>query len=126
MAWDFESGIPIYQQIITALKMRIAAGNFEPDEKLPSVRDLAMEAGVNPNTMQRALAQMEQEGFLYTNRTAGRHVASDPEKIALLRKQIAEEEIGRMFGKLQKIGMSRAEIIGAVNSWSEPPESDHS
>ena len=77
-----------------------------------------MDAGVNPNTMQRALAQMEQEGVLYTNRTAGRHVASDPEKIRSLRKQIAEDEIARMFGKLQGIGMSKEEITSAVDAWS--------
>ena len=95
MAWSFENGIPIYQQIITKLKMQIAAGIYQPDDRLPPVRELAMDAGVNPNTMQRALAQMEQEGVLYTNRTAGRHVASDPEKIRSLRKQIAEDEIAR-------------------------------
>ena len=105
VAWSFENGIPIYQQIITKLK-------------LPPVRELAMDAGVNPNTMQRALAQMEQEGVLYTNRTAGRHVASDPEKIRSLRKQIAEDEIARMFGKLQGIGMSKEEIMAAVDAWS--------
>ena len=96
VAWSFENGIPIYQQIITE----------------------AMDAGVNPNTMQRALAQMEQEGVLYTNRTAGRHVASDPEKIRSLRRQIAEDEIARMFGKLQGIGMSKEEITAAVDAWS--------
>ena len=104
MAWSFENGIPIYQQIITKLKMQIAAGIYQPDDRLPPVRELAMDAGVNPNTMQRALAQMEQEGVLYTNRTAGRHVASDPEKIRSLRKQIAEDEIARMFGKLVEGG----------------------
>ncbi|MDY4205761.1 GntR family transcriptional regulator, partial [Porcincola intestinalis] len=67
MAWSFENGIPIYQQIITELKMQIAAGTYQPDDRLPPVRELAMDAGVNPNTMQRALAQMEQEGVLYTN-----------------------------------------------------------
>ena len=118
VAWSFENGIPIYQQIITKLKMQIAAGIYQPDDRLPPVRELAMDAGVNPNTMQRALAQMEQEGVLYTNRPAGRHVASDPEKIRSLRKQIAEDEIARMFGKLQGIGMSKEEIMAAVDAWS--------
>ena len=118
VAWSFENGIPIYQQIITELKMQIAAGTYQPDDRLPPVRELAMDAGVNPNTMQRALAQMEQEGVLYTNRTAGRHVASDPEKIRSLRRQIAEDEIARMFGKLQGIGMSKEEITAAVDAWS--------
>lgn len=117
MAWDFANGVPIYQQIISMLKMQIAAGRYGPDEKLPSVRDLAVEAGVNPNTMQRALAQMEQEGFLYTNRTAGRHVTSDPEKIKALRQQLAEGEIERMFRKLQGIGMSREDIVEQVRTW---------
>ncbi len=118
MAWEFQSGIPIYQQIITALKTQIASGKYRPDEKLPSVRDLAMEAGVNPNTMQRALSRMEQDGFLYTNRTAGRFVASDPAVVETLRRQIAEEEIGRLYARLQEIGMAPDEIAALVNAWT--------
>ena len=118
MAWEFQNGVPIYQQIITILKLRIAAGKYRPGEKLPSVRDLAVEAGVNPNTMQRALSQMEQEGFLFTNRTAGRHIASDPSIEMTLRGEIAREEIRRLFSKLQEIGMTPEEIAKEVDSYA--------
>ena len=118
MEWSFHSNQPIYTQLIEQLTLAILSGEYPTGGKLPAVRELAAEAGVNPNTMQRALAQMEQEGVLYTNRTAGRHVASDPEKIRSLRRQIAEDEIARMFGKLQGIGMSKEEITAAVDAWS--------
>ena len=64
MKWEFKSGIPIYLQIISLLKMKIAAGELPPGSQVQPVRELAMEAGVNPNTMQRALTQLEQEGLL--------------------------------------------------------------
>lgn len=119
MSWNFENGIPIWKQIIDTLKMQIADGRYEPGQKLPSVRDLAMEAGVNPNTMQRALAMMEAEGILYTNRTAGRHVSEDPEIITALRRQIAEAEISRLYEKLEGIGMSDQQIRDAVANWKK-------
>ncbi len=72
MAWEFKDGIPIYRQLVRRLEISIAAGEYQSGEKMPSVRDLAMEAGVNPNTMQRALAELEAGGLLHSERTAGR------------------------------------------------------
>lgn len=117
MAWEFQNGVPIYTQIMSILKMKVAAGQYGPDEKLPSVRELAVEAGVNPNTMQRALAEMEREGLFYSNRTAGRHVTGNPEKIRGLKRQLAEEEIRQLFERLQGLGMSREEIVSSVEAW---------
>ncbi len=74
---EFESNRPIYLQIVDEIKSRIVSGSYEPGAKLPSVRDFAAELSVNPNTMQRALAQLESEGLIYTERTSGRFVSKD-------------------------------------------------
>ena len=72
MQWSFSNDLPIYSQLIGQIKVGIVSGVFPPGERLPSVRDLATEAGVNPNTMQRALAELERDGLVYSQRTAGR------------------------------------------------------
>lgn len=74
---DFDANKPIYLQIIEEIKNRIISARYAPGEKLPSVRDFAAELSVNPNTMQRALAQLENEGLIYTERTSGRFVSKD-------------------------------------------------
>ena len=74
MTWKFEGNSPIYLQIIERLETAIAAGTYPPGSKMPSVRDLALEAGVNPNTVQRAFAELEREGLVLTQPTAGRTV----------------------------------------------------
>ena len=77
MQWQFSNDAPIYTQLIQQVKVGIVTGAFPPGERLPSVRDLATEAGVNPNTMQRALAELERDGLVYSQRTAGRFVTED-------------------------------------------------
>ena len=81
MAWQFRNDIPIYTQLIAQIQQRIVSGALLPGERLPSVRDLAAEAGVNPNTMQRAMMEMEREELVYSQRTAGRFVTEDGERI---------------------------------------------
>ena len=77
MLWQFSGDAPIYSQLIEQIKVGIVSGVFPPGERLPSVRDLATEAGVNPNTMQRALTELERDGLVYSQRTAGRFVTED-------------------------------------------------
>ena len=77
MQWQFSNDAPIYTQLIQQVKVGIVTGAFPPGERLPSVRDMATEAGVNPNTMQRALAELERDGLVYSQRTAGRFVTED-------------------------------------------------
>ena len=77
MGEQFDASRPIYAQLVERLKARILAGTYPPGGHLDSVRDLAAAAGVNPNTMQRALAQLETEGLVHTERTAGRYVTED-------------------------------------------------
>ena len=99
MKWEFKSGIPIYLQIISLLKMKIAAGELPPGSQVQPVRELAMEAGVNPNTMQRALTQLEQEGLLYTQRTSGRFVTEDKEVLKEMRRSLSEQICSRLSAK---------------------------
>ncbi len=119
MKWEFKSGVPIYLQIITTLKMKIAGGDLPPGSQVKPVRELAMEAGVNPNTMQRALTLLEQEGLLYTLRTSGRFVTEDREVLKKMRETLSEEHIKEMFEALGKLGMSGEEIVDAVASYEK-------
>lgn len=121
MKWDFKNGIPIYLQIISILKMQIAGGGLPPGSQIQPVRDLAMDAGVNPNTMQRALTQLEQEGLLYTQRTSGRFVTEDEKVLKEMRKSLSEQYVRELFESLSKIGMDKNEIIEAVSSYQEEP-----
>ena len=90
MRWEFSNDAPIYTQLIQQIKVGIVAGVFPPGERLPSVRELATEAGVNPNTMQRALAELERDGLVYSQRTAGRFVTEDKEMIQIGRASCRE------------------------------------
>ena len=119
MEWNFKSGIPIYSQIVDEMTMRIASGIYEPGEKLPSVRDLAMDAGVNPNTMQRALAELERRGLVYSERTSGRFVTKEEAVLKSLHEELAKKYFQELAEKLRKIGMSGAEIASAVKKLAE-------
>lgn len=124
MAWEFKNGIPIYLQIMEGIKTRIAGGLLPPGSKLPSVRDLAAQAGVNPNTMQRAMTQLEQEGLLYTQRTSGRFVTEDESKMKELRSSLSEKYVEELFTQLSRLGMTREEIISEVSRW-RPQEDEN-
>jgi DNA-binding transcriptional regulator YhcF (GntR family) len=117
--WEFKSGAPIYQQIVLAVKFRIANGTYPPGSKFPAVRELALEAGVNPNTMQRALAELEREGLLMTVRTSGRLVTGNEERLRMLRMELGNSFIGDMFVNLRRLGLSDEEIVEAVRSWRQ-------
>jgi GntR family transcriptional regulator len=114
MRWEFESSRPIYLQIVTFLKESIASGVYSPGSRMPTVRDLALEAGVNPNTMQRAFAEMERDGLLHTERTSGRNVTEDTAVLADLRRSLAQESVDEMLRRLSKLGMSSEEITKMV------------
>ena len=117
MKWKFKSGVPIYLQIITTLKSKIASGELPPGSQVQPVRELAMEAGVNPNTMQRALTQLEQEGLLYTQRTSGRYVTEDEQALHRMREELAGEYVGEMCEALEKLGVNNNEIVQAVENY---------
>ena len=90
MEWRFDSGAAIYAQMVTRMKEAIASGALAPGARLPAVRELALEAGVNPNTAQRALAELEREGLIYAVRTSGRFVTEDEGAIETVRRELAD------------------------------------
>ena len=91
MPWELDSKRSIYGQIIERIQNRIVTGAYPPGGKLPSVRDLAEEAGVNPNTMQRALSELERTGVIYSQRTSGRFVTEDESMITQLKEDAARD-----------------------------------
>ena len=119
MEWYFKEGAPIYSQIIEEMTTRIASGAYAPGDKLPSVRDLAMDAGVNPNTMQRALAELERRGLVFSERTSGRFVTKEERILKELHEELAKKYFEEFEDKLRKIGMTGEEIAGAVGKWLE-------
>ena len=119
MEWNFKNGIPIYSQIIDEMTMRIASGEYEPGAKLPSVRDLATNAGVNPNTMQRAFAELERSGLVYSERTSGRFVTRDESILKGLHTKLAGRYFDELEEKLSKLGMDREELKAAAMQWLE-------
>ncbi len=114
MAWEMKTDRPIYIQIVERLKMRIVSGEYPPGSKIPSVRDLAAEAGVNPNTMQKALGDLEREGLLHTQRTNGKTVTEDEQLIGKMLDSIAVEETEIYLTKLEGLGMDAGDGVNLV------------
>lgn len=111
MAWEMNNDKPIYVQILEKIKLRVVSGFYPVGSKLPSVRELAAEAGVNPNTMQKAFMELERSGLIVTMRTSGRIVTEDEEMIQSVKEDIARHEIERFFEKMSEIGFSKNETI---------------
>ena len=115
MRWDFHNDAPIYAQLMERIERMIVSGALAPGEKLPAVRTFAMEAGVNPNTMQRALAELERNGLIYSQRTFGHFVTDRPEAIAAVRVQLAEEQTARFLQKMSELGYTIEQAAQLVN-----------
>lgn len=120
MAWKLDSDRPIYTQILEVIQYQIVAGRYQPGERLPSVRDLASEAGVNPNTMQRALAELERNGLVMAQRTSGRVVTENMEMISEIRNKLAREQIREFIDKMKKLGFEKKEILSLLEEDGEP------
>ena len=105
---------PIYTQLIAQIKIGIVAGAFPPGERLPSVRDLATEAGVNPNTMQRAMTELERDGLVYSQRTAGRFVTEDRAMIEAAKRSLAERHIKTFLEAMIRLGYQREEMLSLL------------
>ena len=114
MPWNLDSDRPIFVQIIDRIQMQILSGKYQPGDKLPSVRDLAMEAAVNPNTMQRALAELERSGLVYTQRTSGRFITEDQTMIEQLKEQMAISTIAEFLHHMEELGFKKEETIKLV------------
>ena len=119
MAWIIDSGSPIWTQLHRQLMERISSGAYPPGSRLPTVRELAAEAGVNPNTMQRALAQLETEGLVITNRTAGRTVTQDRGVLEGMCRRLAREQIRAYFDGMKGLGFTPQQAVDFVQQWKE-------
>lgn len=119
MGWNVSDSGPIWMQLHEQLMQRISAGIYPKGSKMPTVRELAAEAGVNPNTMQRALAQLEADGLVVTNRTAGRTVTEDGEVLARMCRQLAREQIQAYFDGMERLGFTRQQAVDFVQTWKE-------
>ncbi len=116
MAWDLKSDRAIYLQLTEKIIVRIITGVYKAGDKLPSVRDLAEEAGVNPNTMQKALSDLEGKGLVFSQRTSGRFITEDENLIKGVMEALALAEVKEFLEKMEKLGFKGEEILELINN----------
>jgi GntR family transcriptional regulator len=114
MANQFQTNMPIYLQLVNNFKHRIVAGDLKSGSKLESVRDLAISFEVNPNTMQRALAELERDGLVYADRTVGRFITEDKELIMKMRNDVAKEIIDQFIRQMKGLGFTNPETMALI------------
>ena len=124
MAWQFNSNRPIYQQIVDEIELRVLNGTYEMGMRLPSVRDLAVLAAVNPNTMQRALAELEEMGLVTTQRNTGRTVTTDESAVSRARDSKADLIAETFLMQMKALGLSRKEVLERLAK-KENKEGEH-
>ena len=115
MPWDLKSDRPIYIQLIEHIELRIFSGEYPSGTKLPSVRDMAQDASVNPNTMQRALVKLEEDGLIITHRTSGRSITEDVSMIEKAKNQLAQQQILEFLEKMQLMGFQKQDTLILMN-----------
>ena len=116
MAWELDADRPIYAQLVERIQVQIVSGYYPPGGKLPSVRELAAVAAVNPNTMQKAFAELERSGLIITQRTNGRTVTEDGELIRKIRSELAKEHVDVFFSGMKELGYTETEIIALLKN----------
>lgn len=114
MEWKLDDSRPIWPQLKEQLIIAIVAGRFQMGGSFPTVRELAEDAGVNRNTMQRALSELEHDGFVITNRTAGRTVTTDEGLVARMKEQIAMQNIEKFIREMEAIGYDADDIVKMI------------
>ena len=114
MSWNLDSSRPIYAQIIEKVSLDIVSGKYQPGDKLPSVRDLAAQAGVNPNTMQKALSELERTGLVISQRTSGRFITEDLTMVEKTKQNLASMQIREFLEKMEHIGFTKESIIQLI------------
>lgn len=115
MPWNLNSDRPIFLQIVERIQTDIIAGKYSPGDKLPSVRDLAAEAAVNPNTMQKAFQELERTGLVHSQRTSGRFITEDTTMIEELKTTFANEKIHEFLTLMQQLGFKNEQILDMMN-----------
>ena len=119
MAWSLQSDRPLYAQLVGQLQRMIVTGVYPAGSRLPSVRELAAEAAVNPNTMQRALVKLEEDGLIFTQRTSGRYVTEEQEKIMETKKEMAEQLIFQFMEDMSHLGYTKEQTMTMINRTEE-------
>ncbi len=111
MTFVFDNNIPIYVQLVEQIKIHIISGRLSAGERLPSVRDLALQTKVNPNTMQKALSELEETGLIFTERTNGKFVTKDKDLINKYKKEYADKLSQNFFASMKNIGFDNFDAI---------------
>ena len=111
MSYSFDNERPIYVQLVEKIRLDIVSGKLKQGERIPSVRELALEARVNPNTMQKALVELEEEGLLYTERTNGKYVTDNKKLIEKIKNELAKDKMNIFLEDMKNIGIGSEEII---------------
>jgi len=109
--FEFDNNTPIYIQLVEQLKTKIISSQISPGERLPSIRELALKTRVNPNTMQKALGELEQLKLIYTDRTNGKFVTEDKNLISKFKDESANAFALKYFNDMQKLGLNQKEAI---------------
>mgnify|MGYP000915843958 CR=1 FL=1 len=124
---DLDDSRPIWIQLVDDFRMRIVTGIWPAGTRIPSVRDLATQAGVNPNTVQRALSRLDADGLTVAERAQGRFVTSDTEAIARARAELARQATDSHVATVRQLGIGRDEAVSLLNArWADnPPEGGH-
>jgi len=122
MNWKFTGDRPVYQQIMQTLRGGILKGEFPPGKKIPSVRDLASQAQVNPNTMQRALTELEREGLLVSGGTSGRSVTQEESILNAMKEEILKELARECAEKFMVFGVTPSQAARLLAELDEEKE----
>ena len=124
MQWKIDGSAPIYSQLVEQIKLGVVSGEWIPGQRVPAVRELAVDAGVNPNTMQRALQELERQGLLFSQRTSGRFVTEDTEMIEDAKRTLANRHITAFIRQMQALGYTRQEIVALLEESERGEEHD--
>jgi len=123
--YSFNNKEPIYIQLISIIKTQIINGTLKENEKVKSVRDLAVEYGVNPNTVQRSLTELERQGFIYTERTTGRFVALPKTKMKEIKTELAASKTTEYLEWMESMGFNLIEIQTMIKQKNEKGVNNH-
>ena len=119
MEWTFQPDLPIYTQLVAQMTQAILSGTIAPGARLPGVRELAAEAGVNPNTMQRAMAELEQGGLIFSQRTSGRFVTEDAAVIETAKRSLARREVVAFLDTMARLGYRKEQVLQLLQEKEE-------
>lgn len=114
MAWSFTSDRPVYLQIAQRIRRSVLSGEYPPGAQIPSVRQLALEAAVNPNTVQHAFSDLENEGIILSRGTLGRYVTDNKEIIELCREEVARQYVQDFLKDLNQLGIPPEHAISMI------------